>query len=221
MDEIVSLILSPRWKSLSFFSVVLKKQQVMGVHTYYRIPCSKLEFDRPLGCLTGGSLPRFDLSDDCVRAVGETGDEREEKVKQEMETRKKTEEKKKIKKVATHQILLRLRLLLLHLPPPIFPPIRSPRKIKRKEERQQWRWREAKVFFFSFKEGGPAPLKPWAWQVQSHRLLSLTASHTPPPPHSLFLDVLGSGNATRWKIKKRREKSIPSRRWTNYLLIKI
>jgi hypothetical protein len=32
---------------------------------------------------------------------------------------------------------------------------------------------------------------------------------------------LGSGNATRWKIKKRREKSIPSRRWTNYLLIKI
>jgi hypothetical protein len=57
-----------------------------------------LEFDRPLGCLTGGSLPRFDLSDDCVRAVGETGDEREEKVKQEMETRKKNRRKKENKK---------------------------------------------------------------------------------------------------------------------------
>ncbi len=196
MDEIVSLILSPRWKSLSFFSVVLKKKKLWECIWESRVQSwnltGRLVVWRAARCLV--SICQMIV---CVRLARQ--EMREEKVKQEMETRKKKKKRWPPTKSSCdcgcfHTSLLPFSHPFVH------------RKIKRKEERQQWRWRESKVFFFSFKEGGPAPLKPWAWQVQSHRLLSLTASHTPPPHSlslSLALDVLGSGNATRWKKKRK------------------
>lgn len=56
MDEIVSLILSPRWKSLSFFSVVLKKTTSYGsTHIESRVQSwnltGRLAVWRAAGCL--------------------------------------------------------------------------------------------------------------------------------------------------------------------------
>ena len=97
-------------------------------------------------CLTSGSLPlRFDLSDDCVRAVGETGGKGETRDGKEKE--EDDEKTKKKQKVATHQILSRLRLGFFTSLIPIFPPIRSPKNQEKIGERQQWRWREENKLF--------------------------------------------------------------------------
>ena len=59
------------------------------------------------------------------------------------------------------------------------------------------------------RNGRPAPLKPWAWQVQSH--LFLTASHTP----SLF------PRRRRERARKRERKRFYIKSTADYLLIKI